>query len=97
MAAPFQFTPKLTMVVDLAIEHDPYGIILIRHWLTTAADVDDTQSPMAEANGHPTTLKHLKSVPVRSAMLDRMTHGLRDSMVITRVIRTGNSDNCTHL
>ena len=31
----FQFRSKFCMIVNLAIEHDPYRIFLVRHWLAS--------------------------------------------------------------
>ena len=39
---------KFTVVVDLAVEHDPDRAVLVRHRLGAALEVDDAQPPVPE-------------------------------------------------
>ena len=49
MAAGLELCPKREVVVDLAVEDKPNGLVLIAHGLMTRArEVDDGQSPEAQ-------------------------------------------------
>ena len=50
MSAPFQFGAQLFEVVDLAIENDPDGFLLIRHRLMTAGQIDDGKPSKTQAD-----------------------------------------------
>ena len=63
-------------VVDLAIEDDPDGFILVGHGLRTRAQVDDGQTAMAEADG--TTKVH--ALPIRPPMGDGLEHGANQGL-----------------
>ena len=45
-----QLLPDLPVVVDLAVEDDPQGAADVGHRLVAAAEVDDAQAAMAEAD-----------------------------------------------
>src|SRR6516164_4147626 len=43
MAEVFKCRAKVTVIIDLSVEDDPHGPILIRHWLMPAAQIHDTE------------------------------------------------------
>ena len=71
VAAPRQQPPKLPVVVDLAVEHDPDRAVLVRHGLLAVLEIDDAQAPHAEADA----LAEIDALVVRSAMRHRTAHG----------------------
>jgi hypothetical protein len=50
MAAPRQIGAQLEVIVNLAIEDDLDGIVLVRDGLMTARQIDNAQPPDAEAD-----------------------------------------------
>ena len=49
MPRGFELGPERSMVVDLAVEHDPARVVLVGERLGAAGDVDDGQAAVAEA------------------------------------------------
>src|SRR4051812_437017 len=48
MTLGFQQRPQRSMVVDLTVERDPAGLVLVRHRLMAAGAVDDGETTMPE-------------------------------------------------
>ncbi len=48
VAAARQFRPQVQEVVDLAVEHDGQGAVLVEHGLVAAGEVDDGQAAHAQ-------------------------------------------------
>jgi hypothetical protein len=51
MAESGQFRDQIDEVVDLAVEHHPDAVILVRQGLLTGGDVDDRQATVTEDRG----------------------------------------------
>src|SRR5919108_1851137 len=64
VALLLELVPELAIVVDLAVEHDPDGGVLVRHGLLAAGQVDDAQTAHAERH----TVSEIDAFLVRSAM-----------------------------
>src|SRR5512143_1541057 len=72
----FQPTSDLRIVVDLPVEGDPYRIVLVRHRLPAALEVDDRKPAMAQPHESPRE----DPLPVRPAMRDRGGHAIDRSL-----------------
>jgi hypothetical protein len=70
MARRFELHSKLTVVVDLAVEHDPDRTIFVVDRLLSRREVDDAQAPHAETDAR----LHMDPLVVRPAMPDDVAH-----------------------
>ena len=50
VAAPLQIAPQLLVVVDLAVEDDPDGAVLVRDRLEAVAQIDDAEAAHADGD-----------------------------------------------
>jgi hypothetical protein len=50
MTRSFHFPAEDPMVVDLSIEGNPHAVVLIRHRLVAARNIDDRQTAMSETD-----------------------------------------------
>ena len=50
VAAPLQVAPQLLVVVDLAVEDDPDGAVLVRDRLEAVAQIDDAEAAHADGD-----------------------------------------------
>ncbi len=66
----FEFLAQFEIVVDLAVENDPGGAILVVDGLLPAFQVDDGEAAHGEAD----RAVDVKTVVVRPAMADRLVH-----------------------
>src|SRR5262249_20372758 len=84
------------VVVDLAIERDPDGPVLIAHRLSPRlTQVDDAQTPVAENDALVGALIDAKGV--RTPGLDRVAHATRDVAVVRqRGGEVEDAGNATH-
>ena len=48
MPGSFEPMPQFAVVVDLAVENQPYRCVFIGHRLSTRIEVDDRESPEAQ-------------------------------------------------
>ena len=51
MTCALELDTEVTMVVDLAVEHDPERTLFVAHWLGAALRVNDTQPAVAQGTG----------------------------------------------
>src|SRR5262249_17894458 len=65
-----QFRPQFGMIVDFAVVDDPDAAVFVGHRLVSTLDVYNRQTPVCKPNGSP----HDRSVPVRTAVNERVTH-----------------------
>src|SRR5437762_3196671 len=70
VAELFQFLAQLAIVVDLAVEDDPRGVILIVDWLLAALQIDDREAAHAQAHW---TIE-IESALIGTAMTNRFAH-----------------------
>ena len=70
MPAALELGPQRRKVVDLAVEDDKHGAVLVGEGLLTSSDIDDAQA----AVGQPDTLTDEEAVGVRSAMRHGIGH-----------------------
>src|ERR1700738_4123200 len=70
VATTFQIGADRRVIIDLAVEDDPNGSILVRHRLMSTAQVDNTEAPETEGNG---TIQVVPGV-VRSAVEELPSH-----------------------
>lgn len=50
MALVQQLLADVEVIVDLTIEHNPYGPVFIGQWLLPGGDIDDRQAPMRQTD-----------------------------------------------
>ena len=76
MSTGFQVTPEFDVVVNLAVENDVDGFILVGDWLVSALDVDDAEP----AAGEPRAELRQREIAgvVRPAVNDGVSHLLED-------------------
>src|SRR5919198_796167 len=77
MARGFELWSQLAKVVDLAVENDPDGAVLIVNRLMARREVDDAEAPHSEGDLFVNAALHQQPVVVRSAMTDDLTHALQ--------------------
>jgi hypothetical protein len=70
MAPGREVATKIRVVVDLAIEDDPAGIVLVGHGLVAASTIDNRQPPVPE--GH--AIVGEKPGPIRPTVCQRIGH-----------------------
>ena len=79
MAAGHEAAAEVLVVVDLPVEDDDFGAVLVENRLLAAAQVDDAQTAHPEANGpvHVEPLVVWAAVPERGAhpTHSRLRHG----------------------
>ena len=91
MASGLEQRPQRAVVVDLAVEDDPAGLVLVGHRLMPAGAIDDRQPPMTER--HP--LAVVESVAVRAAMPERIGHAARTASRRVRGQRSFDRERAT--
>src|SRR5207249_2520177 len=72
MATRNEFFSELNVVIDLSIKDQGEALILARHRLRAATDVDDRKPPVAEADLIPLVRRLVQ--PVARAVRPTMTH-----------------------
>ena len=77
MTSRHEILPKRLVVVDLAVENDPDGAVLIRDRLVAARKVDDAEAPHAETHG----AFGVEALIVGPAMPDLVAHRLDDELL----------------
>ena len=70
MAALLELGAQLEVVVDLTVEHDPDGAILVVNGLMAACQIDDAQAPHAQADAR----LDMNPFVVRPTMPDHVAH-----------------------
>ena len=76
-----QLGAQMQVVVDLAVEGDPDGPVLVRHRLGAGrGEIDDRQAPVAERDGP----VHVQAAPVGAAMRDDLRHA-SDELAVGRL------------
>src|SRR5438128_10733732 len=61
---------QLAIVVDLAVENNPRGAILIMNWLVTAREIDNRKPAHSQAHG----AAEIEAIVVRTAMANCIAH-----------------------
>ena len=90
-----EFASKLAKVVNLSVEDDPDGFVLVRDRLGPALDVDDRKAPHREPNA---TVFQMKASAVGPSMGNRVVHGLEQVAVDRPGFAKGvDADNPTHV
>src|SRR5262249_43534780 len=70
VTASDQLRSQFRVVIDLAVEDNPDGAVLVGHRLTAAFDVHDCQSPMSQPDRSP----HHRAGAIGTAMSKRVSH-----------------------
>ena len=65
-----QIAAKLLIVIDFAVEHDPYRTVFIRNRLMTGVEIDNAQAPHADR----AIAIYVIAFVIRTAMPDRIAH-----------------------
>jgi hypothetical protein len=63
--------PQFPEVVNLTIEDDPDGAVLIREWLVTSAEIDDREPPVSQAHAR----SPVESLIIGASMAYGTQHG----------------------
>jgi hypothetical protein len=85
--------PQFGVVVNLAVEHDPDGAVLIRHRLVAGGDVDDRQTSMRQTDG----AIDEQPLAVRAAMPHDVAHPRQTTFVdATLRIKCDDSSDAAH-
>jgi hypothetical protein len=79
MPARFESPAKIVMVVDLPIEDDPAGAVLVRDRLIASCSIDDGEAPMPENRRR----VREESIPIGSTVSDCARH-VRDGCLNRR-------------
>src|ERR1700730_6564390 len=77
VAELLQLFAELTVVIDLAIENNPGGAVLIVDRLLAACHIDDRHPPHAQAHA----LAEVEAVIIRAAMAYGLTHACQKCLV----------------
>src|SRR6185369_17401372 len=80
--------PQLAVVVDLAVEHDPDGAVLVRHGLVSVLEIDDAQPPHAEGDA----VAEMDAFVIRSTVRHRAAHGA--DLAVGHRTATRPEDSC---
>ena len=98
---PLELSAQLDVVVDLAVEHHPDRLVLVRHRLVAALEVDDRQPAEAERGagdrvpgGPQRVLAAVAALVVGAAVPQQLDHPLQRSGVDgpRRVVPDGAGD-----
>jgi hypothetical protein len=74
MTERFELGAQLAVVVDFSVEDDPDGAALVVDWLASAGEVDDAQTPHAEADAR----LHVDPFIVWTAVPDHLAHPVHE-------------------
>src|SRR6266850_1435326 len=85
MACRFELGAQLAEVVDLAVEHDPDGTVLVVDRLMAGREIDDAQAPHAERDA----LVDEHAFIVGAAMADHVAHAVDERARLVRAERRG--------
>jgi hypothetical protein len=92
MTALQEHLTQLTVVVDLAVEDDPDGPILVADWLLAALEVDDAQPSHAESNTWTEIHAFLVRAPVHQQSAHRADFLFQDRFAV----KANDSSNTAH-
>ena len=87
-----QLLPQGAVVVDLPVEHEDLGAVLVQNGLAPALQVDDGESPEAQADLPVGIVVRV----VRSPVADGVGHGLENALVPLGVAAADKSYESTH-
>src|ERR1700733_2928799 len=85
-----QLFPQLAKIVDLAVEHHPYGPILVMHRLAPGFQVDNAQAPHPQA-GVGTHIEPLVIRPARHDSGAQVAQFLFEDRLILEAYDAGDS------
>src|SRR2546425_9607313 len=92
VAELFELLAQLAIVVDLAVENNPGGAVLIMNRLLSVREIDDREPPHRQS--HP--IAEIETVIVRTTMTNRLVHA-REQLTINRsAVFVNYSCNATH-
>ena len=92
VAEPFQLVAEFEIVIDLTVEDNPGGAVLVVNRLLAAFHIDNRQPPHAQAD----SLAEVEAVIIRATMADSVTHARDQRMINSRVSVLDYSYNPTH-
>ena len=84
---------KYLEVVDLAVEHGPYGLVFVRDRLVSRDKIDDPEPSHPEADA----VAHVLAAGVRSPMGEGIRHASESHRVDRPSVLTGDASNTAHL
>ena len=87
-----QFLAQFAVVVDLAVENDPGGAILVVNGLLPALQIDDREASHAQPDG----IVEVEAVVVWSPMTNGGAHPRHEGLVNSQTIVSNYANNSTH-
>jgi hypothetical protein len=94
MSGGLEDRPDVGMVVNLAVEHNVNGAVLVRERLMSLREIDDAQPTMDEARA----VIAIESRLVRSSMREHIAHrGQTRTLVGVQLVRCDDSGNAAHV
>src|SRR5205085_4571423 len=88
-----EFGDQRLEVINLPVEHDANGAILVEQRLNATGKIDDRETAMPEANAG----RVVKPFAIRSAMTNGVGHPATQSTIDLRITATvKNARNSTH-
>src|SRR5262245_38185291 len=94
MAALFQSGTQVAVVIDFAVENNPYRSVFIRHRLMSAAQVHNGQTTVSQ----PDAAIQVQAGVIRPSMCQSVAHRdqarLADAAI--QLFRNGDATNATH-
>ena len=92
MAAPLEVATELLVVVDLAVEDDPRGPVLIADRLIPRQEVDDAQPAHPETHAG----SEVHALAIRPAMSERGAHGVDVPFENRAAVEIDDSGDAAH-
>ena len=87
-----QLLAQLAIVVDLAVENDPGGTVLIANWLVPAFQINDRKP----AHGQAHAVAQIKAVVIGPAVTNGLVHAPQQLAVYRSAVTTNNACYATH-
>jgi hypothetical protein len=72
VTATFQIRADRSVIIDFAVEDNPNGSVLVRHWLVATAQIHNAQTPEPKSDGRVQVIAGI----IGSAVNELLRHGL---------------------
>src|SRR4051812_31561831 len=91
MPAPLEFASDLLKVVYLAVEHNPDGLLTVRHWLMTADKIDDREAAKTQTNWAIDVATFIVRTTMNHGLRHRRDIATRDGLQIPEIELSANA------
>jgi len=88
----FELRAEFQVVVNLAVENDPGGTVLVVNWLLAAFNVNDRKSPHSQTDSR----IEVEAVIVWATVSYRGAHSRHEIVIDIQPVVTNNAYNSTH-